>query len=149
MATNYAIRGQEVSIHVTVEGEAQEGSWSKVKDFTVTPRTELIEADYLGQYYTDVDKQYSGFDFSFNLDMQDRNLIDFLNQESERERLQQTPRRVTIQVIYSFRDASGPVGETYFDAVLKVSDQSMGSRTEYVSVSVEGKAKRRSALSLD
>jgi len=148
MAQNIAIRGQEVSIHVTVDGRAQEGTWAKVKDFTVTPRTELIEQNYLGEYYTDLDKQYSGFDFSFSVDMQDRNLIDFLNEESQRERTQQTPRRITIQVIYSFRDGQPPVGETYFDAVMKISDQSIGGRDEYVSVSVEGKAKSRSALTL-
>ncbi len=147
MALNQGIRGQEVSIRVAVEGQPQSGTWAKVKDFTMTERTEYLEIDYLGEYQTDLDRQHSGFDLSFNVDMQDRALIDFITEEISREENQELPRSITIMVIYSFRNGD-PVGETYFDVVLKVNDQSFGSRTEYVSYSIEGKAKRRAVLNL-
>lgn len=142
------IRGQEVTIRVTVDGRPQAGTWAKVKDFTVTPRTELVEEEYLGEQHTDLDKQHNGFDLAFSVDMQDRALIDFLSEEISGEENQDALRSVTINVLYAFRDGTDPVGETYFDAVLKVADQSFGGRQEYVSYSVEGKAKRRAVLEL-
>lgn len=142
------IRGQEVTIRVTVDGQPQQGTWAKVKDFTVTPRTELVEEEYLGEQHTDLDKQHNGFDIAFSVDMQDRSLIDFLTQEISGEENQDALRSVTINVLYAFRDGANPVGETYFDAVLKVADQSFGGRQEYVSYSIEGKAKRRAVLEL-
>ncbi len=142
------IRGQEVTIKVAVDGEPQKGTWAKVKDFTVTPRTEIVEEEYLGELLTDLDKIHNGFDLSFSVDMQDSALIDFLSQEISGDANQDALRSVTITVLYAFRDGSAPVGETYFDAVLKVADQSFGGRQEYVSYSIEGKAKRRAVLPL-
>ena len=48
-------RGQEATLRVTVDGETQDGSWFKVKDFTATPREDIIEEDYLGELESDLD----------------------------------------------------------------------------------------------
>ena len=148
MATNQSIRGQEATIRVSINGQQQIGSWLKVKDFTVTERTEFLETDYLGELTTDLDRHHSGYDFSFSVDMQDRFVLDFITAEVDRERNQLTPSNIVLQVIYAFRNGANPVGEVYFDVVLKVNEQSFGGRTEYISYSIEGKAKRREALQL-
>lgn len=145
---NAQIRGQEVTIRITVDGQPLSGSWLKVKDFTVTPRTDLVEENYLGELQADLDVMHHGFDFSFSVDMRDRQVMDYISDLVQREEEQLGCPTVTLNVLYAFRDGSNPVGETYFDAVMKVADHSFGGRTEYVSYSVEGKAKRRSVLEL-
>lgn len=142
------IRGQEVTIRVSIDGKPQQGTWAKVKDFSVTPRTEIKEEEYLGEQHTDLDKIHSGFDFSFSVDMQDRELIDFLSQEIDGENNQDALRSMNLVVMYAFRDGSSPVGESYSGAVIKVSEQSFGGRQEYVSYSIEGKAKTRKVLEI-
>ena len=142
------IRGQEVTIRITVDGRPQEGTWLKVKDFTVTNRTDIIEENYIGELQTDLDEMHHGFDLSFSVDMQDAEIVKFLRDSVSRQESQDGLPTVTINVLYSFRDGSNPIGETYFDTIMVVSEQSFGGRTEYVSYSIDAKAKRRAVLDL-
>jgi len=146
--SNAQLRGQEATIRVTVDGNALTGSWLKVKDFTVTPQTDIIKENYLGEYQPDGDRMHNGFDLSFSIDMRDREVMDFISRSIQEEENQLGCPNVTINVIYAFRDGSDAVGETYFDVVMKVADQSFGGRTEYISYSIEAYAKRRSVLEL-
>lgn len=143
------IRGQEATIRVTVDGDTQDGSWFKVKDFSATPRQDITEEDYLGELESDLDIQHHGYDLSFSVDIQDRKVLDYISLIVEREQLQQAHPSVTINVIYAFRAANGnPVAESYYDVFLKVNETSVGGRKEYISASFEGKAKKRAVLAL-
>ena len=136
-------------MRITVDGETQDGSWFKVKDFTATPRQDLIEEDYLGELESDLDIQHNGYDLAFSVDIQDRNVIDYLSTIVAREQAQLAHPTITINVIYAFRAANGdPVAESYYDVFLKVNEQSIGGRKEYISASFEGKAKKRAVLAL-
>lgn len=139
------LRGQETTIRVTVDGELQEGSWFKVKDFNASPRQDLIEEDYLGEFASDLDMQHHGYDLAFSVDVQDRNVIDFLSKLVANEEARVRHPRITVTVTYAFRDGS-VVAEAYYDVFLKVNEQSIGGRKEYVSASFEGKAKKRTVL---
>lgn len=143
------LRGQEATIRITVEGESQTGSWFKVKDFTATPRQDLIEEDYLGELESDLDIQHHGYDLAFSVDVQDRKILDYVSEIVRREQEQEDHPVITINVIYAFRGSNGlPVAESYYDVFLKVNENSIGGRKEYITASFEGKAKKRSVLSL-
>jgi hypothetical protein len=142
------IRGQEVTVRVAVDGQIQEGSMFKVKEFTSTPRTDLVEEDYLGELESDIDIQHHGFDFSFSIDNQDQIPLELLSEIITREQTQQQHPAITMTVIYAYRetDASNRV-EVYHDVFLKVADQGFSGRKDYVTTSFEGKCKKRSLLS--
>lgn len=142
------IRGQETTVRVLVDGQEQAGSFFKIKDFTVTPRADLMENDYLGELESDLDFQHHGFDFSFSVDMQDASTIDFLSNIVSREQFAIAHPNITMSVIYAFRDGTDPRIETYYGVFLKMNDTSFSGRKEYVSVSFEGKCKRRLVSSL-
>lgn len=143
------IRGQEATIRVTVDGDTQDGSWFKVKDFTATPRQDITEEDYLGELESDLDIQHHGYDLGFSVDIQDRKVIDFITNIVDREQSQQAHPAITINVIYAFRaDNGNPVAESFYDVFLKVNETSVGGRKEYISASFEGKAKKRAVLAL-
>jgi hypothetical protein len=125
-----------------VDGELQDGSWFKAKDFTVTNRSEIMELDYLGETETDLDFQHHGYDFGFSVDMQDRKTIAFLNKIVERDQLHLTHPKVTMTVIYAFKDGSSTT-EMYYDAVLRPTSTSFGARKDGVVVAFEGKCKKR------
>lgn len=141
------IRGQEALLTVTVDGERQEGSFFKVRDFRVTPRTDIIEEDYLGELKSDLDIQHHGFDGSFTVDNEDALTISYLSEIIAREENHERHPSIVISVEYVYREP-GNLGqiEAYSDCFLKVSEQSIGGRKEYVQTSFEWKAKERQQI---
>ena len=143
------LRGSEAVISVAVDdgsGSAvlQSGSFTKVRDFRVTSRIDLVEEDYLGEVASDLDVQYHGFDGSFTIDMNDSEALDFLTGLVADELAQNEPRAITIMVQYKFRSSAQlPIREIYFDAVMKPSEQGFGGRKEYIQTAFEFKAKSR------
>lgn len=143
------IRGQEATLRVTIDGVVQNGSWFKVKDFTVTARTDITETPYMGELEDDLDIQHHGFDLSFSVDVQDRKVLDFLSTIVAREQDQLAHPVITINVIYAFRaDNGSPVAESFYNVFLKQSEGGAAGRKEYVNASFEGKCKRRGVLAL-
>ena len=139
-------RGQEATIQITVDGRNQEGSWAKVKDFTATPRTDLVEENYLGELESDLDIMHHGYDLSFTVDMQDSATINYLQDIVAREQLATRHPVVNITVTYAFREGTATITELYTNVFLKVSEQTISGRSEYISVGFEGKAKRKLTL---
>lgn len=137
------IRGKETLLRFAIDGIAKtSGSWVKVKDFTVTPRTEIVETDYLGEAETDLDIIHNGFDFSFNMDHEDAEALNFLRDLCGREGAGQRPQQVTMTVIYNYRERASVKAQTFQDVFLKVDDIKLGGRTEVVSTSFSGKCKK-------
>ena len=143
------IRGQEITVRITVDSILQEGSWFKVTEFTGTPRTDINEEDFLGETESDLDIQHHGFDLSFTLQMQDERVLEFLSTIIDREQNQEAHPDITMTVIYAFRE-TGAINkvEIYHDVFLKVNETGFSGRKEYVTSSFEGKAKKRSLASL-
>lgn len=142
------IRGQEVTMRVAVDGRVQRGSFFKVTEFTVTPRTELNEDEFIGELESDIDIHHSGYDFSFSVQHQDQAILDFLTTIVGLEQSASQHPDIDITVIYAYRGEEGAANqiEVYHDVFLKVNETAFGGRKEYVTSSFEGKCKRRSQL---
>lgn len=140
-------RGQEITTRVIVDGVEQPGSFFKVTEFTTTPRTDLIEEEYLGELQSDLDIQHHGFDFSFTVHVQDQTVLNFLTTIVAREQAALPHPTISIVVTHVYREP-GAVNQTevYHDVFLKVSENGFSGRKEYVMASFEGKARRRSQL---
>jgi hypothetical protein len=136
------MRGSEVTLRITVDGETQDGSWFKVKDFSINEDGEIADLDYLGEVTSDHDYQHHGYSFSFSLDVQDRKVISFLNKIVERETLRLQHPVITMTVFYAFRDGTATV-ETYQNVVMRPTGTNFGSRKDGVTSAFEGKCSRR------
>jgi hypothetical protein len=143
------IRGQEVTLRVSIDGDPQVGSLIKVQDFTVTPRTDLNEDDFLGEDESDLDIQHHGFDLKWSVQMQDGRTQDILNDIIARESAHTQHPDVVITVMYAFRE-NGERGRavTYRGAFLKEDEEAASGRKERVVVQYMAKAKKRSTILL-
>lgn len=147
------IRGSEQSISVTVNDEFAtafgingrlEGSFFKVKEFTHTPRTDLVEEDFIGERFDDLDVQHHGYDFSFTTHENDAAALNFLSLLVYKEDSNLPPPQVTLHVTTTYRDVTVlPRTEVFIGCVMKLSERSNGGRKEYIQNSFEGKAKLR------
>jgi hypothetical protein len=144
------LRGQEATIRVAVDGQIQAGSMFKVKDFTVTPRQDLVETDYTGEDETDLDFQHHGFDLAWSVDMLDDTTIKLLTTLVARELAHENHPNITVTVIYAFREGAavggGRIVVYHGNMVLKQGDEGFGGRKEYVGVKYEAKCKKRDVL---
>lgn len=142
------IRGQETAVKITVDGVIQKGSYAKLIDFEVTPRTDLVESDFLGEDESDLDTQHHGFDMSFSVRNEDAGPLDLLTKIVDRQRSRLTPPRVTITKIYNYREPGAKRAAEVFDNVhIKIATQGSGGRKEYEITRFEGKCKRRGQIS--
>jgi hypothetical protein len=143
------IRGEEISVRFMRNGAPLGGSFLKVQDFEVTPRTDLKETDFLGETETDTDIQHHGFDVSWSMHNLDAQTMDFLDDLIQNEEEHNFPDDVRVQVLYSYRggtDRNRVV--TYYRGVVKVSSEGFRSRKEYVETKCEGKFAKRKTLTL-
>lgn len=141
------IRGSEVTMRVAVDGVTAGGSMFKVTDFTVTPRQDLQEADYMGEPETDLDVMHHGYDLSWSVDMLDATTIDLLDDIAQRNENHLAPQDITITVIYTFRtQGSGGRIVVYHDCVMKQDEEGFSGRKERVKTKYTAKAKKRETL---
>lgn len=137
------IRGKETIVRFAIDGIAKtSGSFVKLKDFKITPRTEIKETDYLGEQQTDLDIIHNGFDFSFTMDHEDSAALDFLKTLCDNDAAGLRPQQVTMTVIYNYRERASVKAETFQDVFLKVDDVNLGGRTEVVTTTFSGKCKK-------
>lgn len=142
------MRGQEALLRVSVDGQVQQGSMFKVKDWMATPRTDLVEDDYLGEQETDLDIQHHGWDLKFSVDTTDSTALDLIDEIIAREQAHTAHPDITITAIYTFREP-GVRGKiyVYHGVFLKADEEGAGGRKDRHSVKFSGKAKRRTPLS--
>lgn len=150
-------RGQEAVIKITVIDEyaaaygifgPMEGSFTKVKDFTETARMDLVESEYLGEEADDLDQQMHGWDLAWTIDEKDAAAISFMDLIVFKEANNLPPPELSVQVTTKYRDngVTRPRTRIYSDVVAKVSESGFGGRKEYISNSIEAKAKKRSTI---
>lgn len=140
MATR--IRGKEATIQVIVDGELLDGSFAKIENFTLTPRTDLVETDFVGESVADLDYMHHGFDFSFGTHHKDSKLFDVLQSFTSADEAGLEHPQVNIVVSVNYR-ALSEADQTFVlgECVMKMGDYSIGSRTDYITSSWEGKCK--------
>lgn len=141
------IRGQELVGRIAIDGAQQTGSWLKIMSLTVTPRTDLQEADYLGEAETDLDVMHHGYDVTAEFDIQDAKAIDVLDDIQARNEAGAKPQDITLTVMYTFRDGVTP-GRivAYHEGVLKVDEEAASGRKERVKNKISMKFKTRVTL---
>lgn len=147
--SNTAIRGQEIQLRVAIAGQLQEGTFLRVKSFTATPRTDLVEDDYLGEATSEIDIQHHGFDLEIVCDEDDDTAINFLSETVAREEGHLRPQEVTITAMTTYRDGvTRPKVEVYMKVLLKLSERGFGGRKERVPNKFDGKCKSRKVISM-
>jgi len=139
------IRGSEVLIRFSIDNELQSGSWLKIPDFTLTPRGELVEADYIGEDESDIDYRHDGFDFGGTLHELDSAARLFLAKCVGNHESHVAPPDVTLQVQWGYRGVgASTIIETFRKCRFKI-DESSISRKEYVATKISGKCRKYSA----
>jgi hypothetical protein len=136
------IRGQEATIQVIVDGDLKTGSFGKVTNFTLTPRQDVMEQDYLGEQLTDLDFQHHGYDFEFEMHNQDGKAWDVLQTIVTREADRLPHPAVNVVVTLSYRES--PMGTTVIllgQCFMKMDSFGFSGRKEYVSARWSGKCK--------
>lgn len=140
-------RGQEYQIRISVDGQTLAGSFFKVKEWTSTPRQDIMEKDYLGEDETDLDFQHHGWDFNFTIDIHDEKAMEFVDDLIQREADHEAPPEITVTCISKFRErgAKDKV-EVFAKAIIKSGDGGFPGRKEQVTGRFEGKSKKRKLL---
>jgi hypothetical protein len=141
------IRGAEVTVRLAVEGRPLEGSFFKATSFTVRPRQDIVEDDYLGEDETDLDFQHHGYDFSMTCHNIDDATETLLQEVVDNELAHKPPLRLKVTVLYKYRER-GVDGRAaiYHQAIIKVGEQGFKGRKERVTTEIEGKARKRSLI---
>lgn len=143
MAQDIVIRGQEVTVQMTINGVAQRGSFAKMEMFSATPRTELQNNDYLGEKLQVSDKIHHGWDFKFTMREQARDVFDAWKQILDAEEADAPQPTVHVVITTKYRDPSQPgVTLVIQDAVVKLDSWDIGGRKEYVKSSWSGAARK-------
>lgn len=136
------IRGQEASIQVIVNGDLQTGSFAKVTNFNLTPRTDVTETPFLGEVEDDLDIQHHGFDFDFEIHHQDSKAFNLLTTIVENEQTHVSHPNVNIVVTVAYRSLTEPALVFVLEkAFMKMDGYSFGGRKEYVNSKFSGKCK--------
>lgn len=141
------IRGQEITVRIAIDGEVQGGTFIKMKSWSVKPRTELQEADYLGEAESDIDSMHHGYDVDCEVDVQDSKGIDFMDDLQARNESGARPADITCTVSYKFREPGTP-GRivAYHEGMMKLDEEGASGRKERVTNKFSMKFKTRQTL---
>ena len=143
------LRGQEVTLRISVDGVTQQGAMFKATNWSAKPRMDLKEDDYLGEQETDLDIQHNGWDLEFSVDNIDTTALDIIDQIIENERLHVAHPDITIVAIYNFREPTARAkAYTYHGVFLKADEEGAGGRKEVHKTKFTGKAKERTPLTV-
>lgn len=139
------IRGSEITVRFSVNGEAQTGTFEQIEDFSVSPKEELQELDFLGRSTTEFDFQHGGYEFEFTAKVTDAAGLDFMKLLSDNDKSHLPYPSITMIVIHRFRDrgATPPVIHTYKNVVMHSDSMSFGGRKEYATMKFKGMAASR------
>lgn len=135
------IRGQEATVQIIVDGDVKSGTFSKVTDFSLDPRMDVNETDFLGEVETDLDVQHHGFDFQFTLQEQDDKTHDLLVLIVEREQARERHPSINIVVTFNYRAGNGSQTIVLENCFMKLDSLSIGGRKDYITNRWSGKCK--------
>lgn len=135
------IKGSDATVQWVINGDLKGGSFSRITNLDITPRTDIMESDFLGEALTDLDYQHHGYDFSFEMQTVDRELWDmlFLSTSNDADRVAHPA--VNMIVTLTFPDGEAPLQLLLASCFVKVDSLGFGGRKERVLGKVSGKCK--------
>lgn len=107
MAPKNRIKGQEVTIIVSVDGEIRE-EISEVTKFSEEDVYEIISKGYLGQLSEEKDMIFKGTKGSIDLDISSQKLLAFRNLVREKAQRIKPDLEFTISIVLSFANGDTP-----------------------------------------
>jgi hypothetical protein len=141
------IRGKEATVQIVVDGDLKGGTFAKVTEFTLTPRTEIVETPFLGEVEDDLDIIHKGFDFSFQTHAQDSKAIKQMLAIVARERARTAHPAINVVVTFEYRSSTEPAETIVLESCfMKMDSTALGGADEYVTHSWSGKCKTVSEL---
>jgi hypothetical protein len=136
------VRGQECSLNIIVDGDMKGGSFVKVTNFNVTPETEIVNTDFIGEIESDLDIHHSGFAFDFEVEYQDSNPITVMELIVERERMRLPHPDINLVATFKYRSLAGIPGVIVLEhCFMKLDNITVGGRKDYVKSKFSGKCK--------
>jgi hypothetical protein len=144
------MRGQQMTLRFAMGTRGvRGGAMLKVVDWMVTPRTDLLEDDYIGEDQTDLDIQHNGFDGKFTVDTTDQESLDVMDEIIDAEENREAHPQITISAIYSFREPNtrGRM-YVYHQCFVKADTEGSGGRKEKHRIEFSFKSKRRVPLNV-
>jgi hypothetical protein len=136
------IRGQETTFQIIIDGDLKNGTFAKVETAKHTPRTDLVDADFLGEKESDTDIQHHNHEVTFTVHEADHKALDVLKLIINRERDGLPHPAVTIVETVRYRDPSIPNSVRVFnECVIKQDEHNVSGRKEYVKNSYTARCK--------
>ena len=139
------IRGQEATVQIIVDGDLKGGSFARVTDFSLTPRSEITETDFLGEVEADLDFAHHGYDFEFTIHEEDTKARDLLFQIVQAEADREEHPAVNVVVTFAYRTGTSS-SIVLQNCYVKLDSLSVGGRKDYVTNKFSGKCKEMAAL---
>lgn len=141
------IRGQEVTVRISVDGDTKGGTFAKVENFKLTERAETPESDFLGETESETDFIHHGWDFSFNVHEMDSKVFDLVQSLISKHVAGLPLPTVHVVAVYKYRDPALPSRAVVLEnCKIKLDDHDVSGRKDYVKNSFSGKCKKVSAL---
>lgn len=135
------IRGEEGTVSLTVEGQLQDGSFTKVRNFKWMPKADIQESDFLGESSTDFDLQHHGYGFSFECDEEDNKVEEAYRKYVTAQEAGADLPKIVLNFTKRYRAGVPSKTLSFEQAVFKLDEQGMGGRKDYTKNSCTGAAK--------
>jgi len=141
------IRGQETTLQVVVNNQAQVGSFSKCESFKWNPRQDLNDSDFIGEAESEPDLQHHGYDGSFVIHERDNGAVDNVLLPIVNAHTAGTPLpKINLVFIKRFRDPSLPPKTLVFQQVTLKMDGQEASRKDYVKSTFSFKCRKMQVI---
>ena len=131
------IKGQEVEVLIVVNGVPQV-SLTDIRNFTVTPRLELLEEQYLGETSMRFDEIFNGVAFDMELHFEDTGVLDFAQIVKDRAERRTPGTTINVKATLNFPNGERPriILKDCFFGEFPIG---FGGRSEYGTFRIEGR----------
>jgi hypothetical protein len=137
------IRGQETTLGVVINDVLQFGSFTKIESWSVTPRTDLTESDFIGETESEPDVMHHGFDFTFVTHEMENAPVSYVKTLVAANATGQPMPNVRVVIVKKYRDPSIPsVTMTLSGSLrLKLDKHESSDRKGYIKNTWSGKCR--------
>jgi hypothetical protein len=141
------IRGKECRIGLVVNGEEKEGSFLKVKNWSVNPDAPVTKTQFTGEARLDADQDVNGYDISFEVEELDAKTEDLLDLMDANQLAGLPPPQCYISTLKTYRQPGTQDREYIYNPVTLTCKQSTDANgSSYVGSKWEGFAPYRKRL---
>jgi len=140
------IRHKEATIRIAMEGQDQEGSFLKVKNWSVDPDAPITKTKFCGEKRDDADQDFNGYDIKFEIEELDSKGEAVLQAMDAAQIANLPPPRFVISTLKIYREAGkGTIGHVYHPVTLTCT-QSTDANGGYVGSKWSGFAPLRETI---